>query len=206
MDLSDFLGDQAVLDRPHAVGGGLLVAEGHRPKPEQAAAGLAHTVDLLVEPPGGEHGAELTSRVDHHRSTCHHRAADPRHEGAGLGAISPDPDGVQIACDTRVTHKDIIAPGCGAELSRGVNEHSGTRSHRLATNPRHEGAGLGAISDPDGGRFGCDTRVAYIDVTAPVCQRTTGVGANGNVAASVDVVDERTLPEGGVVGACVVDL
>src|SRR5438132_9198934 len=130
MDLSDFLGDEAVLDRPHAVGGGLLVSEGHRPKPEQAAAGLAHIVDLLLEAPGGEHDAELTSGVDHHRSTCHHRAADPRHEGAGLGAIS----------------------------------------------------------DPDGGRFGCDTRVAYIDVTAPGCLVLSRMESNGNVAASGGVV------------------
>src|SRR5437899_10205365 len=99
MNLSDFLGDQAVLDRPRAIGKGLLVAEGHRPKPEQAAACLAHVLDLLLEASRGEHGAELTKGVDHHRSAHHRRAVDPRDEGASVGTTRPDPARVCFGWD-----------------------------------------------------------------------------------------------------------
>src|SRR5437660_482540 len=178
MDLSDFLGDQAVLDRPHAVGGGLLVAEGHRPKPEQAAARLAHIVDLLLETPGGGDDAELTTSVNEHRTPSQHRGvADPCHEGAGLGAIS-DPDGGRFGCDTRVAHIDVIAPGCLVQS-------------RLESNGNVVGAG-GVVEERKGPAGGV--------AVAGGVEEERFVPAGGVVAAG-GVVLERTVPGGGVVAA-----
>src|SRR5207249_3158444 len=163
IDPRHLLSDQAVLDPPRAIGEGLLVPERHGPKPEQAAARLAHIVDLLLVAPRRGKSAELTSGVDEHgraRFRCAH-AADPLDEGARVDAQCPDPDGVRFGFDTRVVQINIEASRCLA----------------------------GSCPKSNGG------------VVVPGDVALERTGPDGGVGDSGSVVYERRAPAGGVVEA-----
>ncbi len=122
IDLGDLLGDQAVLHGAQAISVFLLVAGCHRSQPHEAAAGVAHVANVLLESAGGWRRAELAVDIDEDRDPLRtgDHVPDARDEGPRLEAA--DPDGVRFLWDTLVVHIDMPAR---PEPSRSIVESSG---------------------------------------------------------------------------------